>query len=100
RLQERLTKKRRRLSSYFIRRVIVISARNFYEVAQPHENFWVSRKLTRRAVSRSGAENVEIDEEPRQGSVLGIWAVKKVGTPTVTQIFIFEIQELHCLLEN
>lgn len=40
--------KRRRLSSYFIRHAIVITARNFYEVARPHENFWISRRLTRR----------------------------------------------------
>lgn len=48
RLEQKLLGRRWRLSSYFIRRVIVIRARNFYEVAQPHENFWISRRLTRR----------------------------------------------------
>lgn len=68
RLEQKLLERRRRLSSYFIRRVIVITTRNFYEVAQPHENFWVSRRLTGRRenpIARWGTR-----------SRTWIWAVK------------------------
>ncbi|KYN05573.1 hypothetical protein ALC62_03491 [Cyphomyrmex costatus] len=64
----------------------MITAQNFYEVAQPHENFWLSRRLTRRRLEYP--EPGTSGSTRNQGSVLVIWLIKKWVRPPSHKVYI------------
>ncbi|KYM93333.1 hypothetical protein ALC53_00270 [Atta colombica] len=64
----------------------MITVQNFYEVAQPHENFWMSRRLTRRLEYPEPGTGLRSTRN--QGSVLGTWAIKKCVRPPSHKVYI------------